>query len=230
MAGVVEHVASLWRVTTASATRPDTVPAVSAPARTQKGEREAARLLQHAMVVLARDGVDGATLGRLAEEADTGKRMLAYYFGSRDGLLAAVVRSFAEDARDRVISATEPAKGAVEVVDVGVDALWQATTERPELLRAYLALTANHNSSEPLLDAMQYVSDTFRELFLGRAQGIMDQGYTLVDPPETFVTIHFAGLRGLLLEWAERGETEALLEARRRYKASLAGAFVPTNR
>lgn len=200
---------------------------VSTPARTRKGDREAARILQHATVVLARDGVDGATLGRIAEEAETGKRMLSYYFGSRDGLLAAVVRSFAEDARDRVISAVEPAHGPFEVVDVGVDALWQATTERPELLRAYLALAANHASGEQLLAAMHYVTETFERLFLSRGEAIMQQGYRLIDPPETFVTVMFAGLRGLLLEWAERGETEALRDAREAYKRIVAERFTP---
>lgn len=179
------------------------------------------------MAVLARAGVDGATLGRIAEEAGTGKRMITYYYGSREGLLAAVVRGFATDMRGRVLDAIADVSGPADLVDLGVNALWEVTTERPELLRAYLALTAHHNCSRALLEAMHEVTETFEWLFASRAELMTDHGFRLVDRPAAFVTVMFAGLRGLLLEWAERGETSDLRDARELYKTIVTGRFVP---
>jgi AcrR family transcriptional regulator len=63
-----------------------------------EGDAKAA-LLPAAVAHLAEHGLGGATLRSIASAIGTSHRMLIYHFGSRDGLLLAVVRSVEEEQR-----------------------------------------------------------------------------------------------------------------------------------
>jgi AcrR family transcriptional regulator len=56
-------------------------------------------LLRAAIGHLAEHGLGGATLRGIASAIGTSHRMLIYHFGSRDGLLLAIVRSVEEEQR-----------------------------------------------------------------------------------------------------------------------------------
>jgi TetR/AcrR family transcriptional regulator len=55
-------------------------------------ERTRRRILDAARRVFATRGIDGARVDAIAARAGTNKRMLYYYFGSKDGLFRAVLR------------------------------------------------------------------------------------------------------------------------------------------
>jgi TetR/AcrR family transcriptional regulator len=55
-------------------------------------ERTRRRILEAARRVFATRGIDGARVDAIAARAGTNKRMLYYYFGSKDGLFRAVLR------------------------------------------------------------------------------------------------------------------------------------------
>src|SRR4051794_839610 len=112
-------------------------------ARSQKGEREAARILDAATAVLARDGMAGATLGRVATEAGVDKKMLVYYFSGRERLLAEVVRRVGQRLAENMEAAVAEFSEPGAMADVGVDRLWEGTTEMPDLTRAYLVLVTS---------------------------------------------------------------------------------------
>ncbi len=60
--------------------------------RTRNAERTKARILAAALRDFSARGINGARVDAIAARAATNKRMLYYYFGSKDGLFRAVLR------------------------------------------------------------------------------------------------------------------------------------------
>ena len=78
---------------------------------TAKGTRQAEAILDAAVTCLGRDGYSATTLQAVADEAGAQKRMVVYYFGSRQGLIEQVVRRIERELLAQVEAAVE------EVVD-----------------------------------------------------------------------------------------------------------------
>ena len=94
--------------------------------------REAAareQLLGRVMAFAAAEGIAGKSLREIAQGVDSSHRMLLYHFGSREGLLAAIVAAI--EAQQRAALA-EIAAGARTPREVMLG-LWEELT-RPELL------------------------------------------------------------------------------------------------
>ena len=94
--------------------------------------REAAardQLLGRVMAFAAAEGIAGKSLREIAQGVDSSHRMLLYHFGSREGLLAAIVAAI--EAQQRAALA-EIAAGAHTPREVMLG-LWEQLT-RPELL------------------------------------------------------------------------------------------------
>jgi AcrR family transcriptional regulator len=194
--------------------------------RTPKGQREFARLTDVATRVMAREGLGGATLGRVGAAAGVDKRMLAYYFGSREQLWAEVVRRFGLNVAEGAVVATSGHATPYELASAGLDAIWSGAVERqPELTRAYVVLAAGANS-DAVQSALDQTEDIFVEFFTAQVDRVEANGYVLVDDRHHFVTAMFALLRGLLLEWSEHGDSDGLKGARETFKRLAASSFV----
>lgn len=195
------------------------------PVRSRKGEREATRLLDAATDVLAREGYGGATLGRIAAEADVDKKMVVYYFGSRDSLLAKVVGRvgdrLAANTAMELAGVSEPR----EMADLGIDQLWAGTTEFPELLRAYLALATSAVGSEPVEAALETLKAEFVGLFGSLIDVLESAGHPLRMPRDAYLKLVLACWRGLALEWVETGDTPGLASALEEFKRITAAPF-----
>lgn len=83
------------------------------------------RLLERVLEYAAREGITGRSLRDIARGADTSHRMLLYHFGSREGLLAAVVA--AVEARQRALM-TDAAHHAGSPAEVMTD-LWARVSD-----------------------------------------------------------------------------------------------------
>ncbi|MGE3288464.1 MAG: TetR/AcrR family transcriptional regulator [Pseudonocardia sp.] len=83
------------------------------------------RLLDRVLAYAAQEGITGRSLRDIARGAGTSHRMLLYHFGSREGLLAAVVA--AVEARQRVLM-TAAARGGGTPAEVMND-LWARVSE-----------------------------------------------------------------------------------------------------
>lgn len=74
---------------------PPTAPAKraprAAPTRTNDPERTTANILEVATHAFADKGFDGARIDEIAEAMHTSKRMIYYYFGSKEALYLAVL-------------------------------------------------------------------------------------------------------------------------------------------
>ena len=65
--------------------------AASVPSRTNDPDRTMAGILEVATVEFAEKGLDGARIDEIAAATKTSKRMIYYYFGSKEGLYRAVL-------------------------------------------------------------------------------------------------------------------------------------------
>jgi AcrR family transcriptional regulator len=99
---------------------------VTAPSEALATGREA--LLARAIGHFAEHGVGDTSLRALAGEIGTSHRMLIYHFGSRDGLLAAVVDTVEEGARDTLARMVGDALTDADPFDAGLR-YWHVVTE-----------------------------------------------------------------------------------------------------
>jgi AcrR family transcriptional regulator len=68
-----------------------------------KGEETRASILRHAVSLCSVQGLEGLSIGRLAELSGMSKSGLFSHFGSKDALQQAVLESVVDDFRSRVI-------------------------------------------------------------------------------------------------------------------------------
>ena len=73
------------------APEPDAPPKRSAPSRTNDPARTMAGILEVATLEFGEKGLDGARIDEIAAATKTSKRMIYYYFGSKEGLYVAVL-------------------------------------------------------------------------------------------------------------------------------------------
>src|SRR4051794_14798337 len=94
-------------------------------------ERTQAEILEVARREFAEHGYSGARVDEIAEQTRTTKRMLYYYFGSKEGLYTAVLgRAYAE---------IREAERALEVEHLAP----------PEAIRCLAQLTFDHHEAHP---------------------------------------------------------------------------------
>jgi AcrR family transcriptional regulator len=79
-------------------TRPEKRKAAAAPSRTNDPEKTKQDILDVATHEFAAKGLSGARIDEIAERIRTSKRMIYYYFGSKEALYLAVL----EDAYRRI--------------------------------------------------------------------------------------------------------------------------------
>ncbi|RKT52916.1 TetR/AcrR family transcriptional regulator [Saccharothrix australiensis] len=171
------------------------------------GQGARARLLAAVVEHLAATGVGELSLRRLAAEIGTSHRMLIYHFGSKEGLLVAVVRAVEDNQRALLASLRD-----LDHAELG-RAFWRALTD-PALRaheRLFFELYGQAAQGRPgttaLLDGI--VESWVEPLAeLERARG---------RPPEearTRARLALAVARGLLLDLVatddERGVTAAM--------------------
>jgi len=68
-----------------------------------KGEQTRERILRHAMKVASRDGLEGLSIGELAEDLKMSKSGLFAHFGSKDELQLEVLRTASREFEETVV-------------------------------------------------------------------------------------------------------------------------------
>lgn len=168
----------------------------AAPVRARRkpvrdSERTQAAILAAATQEFARHGLTGARVDRIAARARTNKRMLYYYFGSKDGLFAAVLEgTYARiRAAEKTLSLLDvPPDEAVRRL---VRFTWEYYLANPEFLTllnnenlhraAHLARSRDVQAmNSPLIDTLRAV------LAHGRASGAFRAG---VDALQLYISI-----------------------------------------
>ena len=181
------------------------------------------RIIQAGYAVLKRDGYAGLTTAKVAAASGQNKALISYYFGSKQGLVAAVARRVSESIVEQVLGVLGEPSSAKELVRRLSEGVWMAMDRDDGLQRVYFDLSSvavvDRRVSEILLEMKEGYRAILRELLRGLPDGPSD---AKLDACAVFL---IAGLEGLALERLERGETPALRDARRMFVESAAAAI-----
>lgn len=175
--------------------------------------------------MLARDGYGGATLGRIADEANVDKRGVLYYFGTRETLLVRVVQTVGERVAEHIDRAVDSPGNPDELAVMLVDAIWSGITAAPELARAYFALIGGGAGSPEIEQALEVLKAAYARVIERRLSSIGHAEWTLRGDMEDMVTFTLAVFRGLLLEWTETGDTAKIAASLTRLRRAIAMQF-----
>jgi hypothetical protein len=142
-------------------------------------------------------------------------------------VLAHVVRWLGERVAVRVEEALGevPAeRGPGPVADAVIEALLSTSFAEPGLARAYMALLTGSRDAEVQAE-MRAIKERFLALFEHHLDALETHGYVLVEGREGYATLMFAIVRGLVLDWADDGESATLRAAIERFKRVAAAGF-----
>lgn len=178
--------------------------------RPSTGARE--RILEAAVEVLKADGYAGLTIAKVAARAGESKPLVAYHFGSKQGLVGAAGRSIAEMITQEVLAAVEGA-GTVEEVVRGADAGVERVLDRDErVARLYFDLAAVSVVEPEVRRTIAEVNEQWREVLVRLLTEASDG-----PPParaRVLTVMVMAGIQGMTLERIERGATPERKRAR----------------
>ena len=150
-----------------------------------------ARILGAATSEFAQHGFGGARVDRIARRADANKRMLYYYFGSKDELFLAVLEEAYAHIRSAEHELDLEHKDPREALKRLVEFTWNYYLQHPEFM-ALLATENLHKGSHvhrsrrvrklhsPLVDTLRAI------LRRGERQGLFRRG---VDPVQLYISI-----------------------------------------
>ncbi len=189
--------------------------------RPSTGARE--RILEAAIEVLKADGYAGLTMAKVAARAGESKPLVAYHFGSKQGLVGAAGREIAEMITDEVLAAVDGAS-TVEQVIRGVDAGVERVLDRDErVARIYFDLAAVSVVEPDVRRTIAEVNEQWREVLvrlLTEASDGLPPGRARV-----LTVMVISGMQGMTLERIERGATPERKRARELFiRAAVAAA------
>nr|WP_042177588.1 TetR/AcrR family transcriptional regulator [Kibdelosporangium sp. MJ126-NF4]CEL12697.1 regulatory protein, TetR [Kibdelosporangium sp. MJ126-NF4] len=178
------------------------------------------RLLTDAVAYVAEHGIADRSLRQIAAALGTSHRMLIYHFGSKQGLLVAIIKTV-EDGQRAVLAelAAQSAKAADESVGDLARRYWRRVSD-PALwpnIRLFFevygqALQGRPGTTQLLDDVVHAWLDPV--IALGTAQGLSEQDAA------ANARLGLAVTRGLLLDLLATGDREAVDAAMERFIAT----------
>ncbi len=170
-----------------------------------KGERRREEILQSAISVISEHGFHGATLRAVGKELGLEPAHISYYFGSREGLIRAVV--------ERWDASNEPLPGGGDLLDTYADAIAR-NQEIRGIVQLYLAFAVEAAQEDH--SAQSFFRDRFRAAVMGltvaiaRAQG--DGRVRANIDPERAARRLVALADGLQLQWLLDADVDVMGE------------------
>jgi AcrR family transcriptional regulator len=167
-------------------------------------ERDA--LLARVIDEVAAHGLADRSLRDLARAVGTSHRMLIYHFGSREGLVGAIVTSTEEAQRRTLRQLAEQAATPAELIR----ALWQQVSA-PELrpfVRLFFELVTHMSDGAPA------ASDLTAPWLANSAEAAAALG---VDYDPADIRLGVAAVRGLLIDVLTTGELDLATESLERF-------------
>jgi AcrR family transcriptional regulator len=188
--------------------------------RPSTGARE--RILEAAIEVLKSDGYAGLTMAKVAARAGESKPLVAYHYGSKQGLVQAAGRSIAQMITDAVLD-TVDGTTTVEAVIRGVDAGVERVLDEDErVARLYFDLAAVSVVEPEIRGTIAEVNAQWREVLVRLLTEASD-GLTPARARVLTVMV-IAGMQGMTLERIERGVTPERKRARELFIRSAVAA------
>lgn len=193
----------------------------ASPGRPPSGARE--RVLEAGLEVLKADGYAGLTTAKVAARSGQNKALIAYHFGSKQGLVAAVGEEVSSSITEEVLGSLGDDAADVESLIRGLlDGLWRVMDRDARLARLYFDLAAV-SVVEPAVSAvMRDMKDSWRTVLTRLLSEVGDGPDEAT--AETAAVYLIASLEGLMLERLDRGETAALDGALEMFVRAATGA------
>jgi AcrR family transcriptional regulator len=191
------------------ATRTDVTPGAATPAG---GPSPRDRLLAAAVDHILAHGLSDLSLRELAAAIGTSHRMLLYHFGSKEGLIVAVIRTV-EDAQRAAFAALDTA--SLSPADA-MRAMWARFTD-PDLgphERLFFEVYGQALQGRPgAVELLDGIIDLWVE---PTARYAVDRGADL-ETARVDARLGVAVVRGLLLDWLATGDRTGVDDAFERY-------------
>lgn len=155
----------------------------SAPARRELSSEKAARIVDAMRESVARRGAAGSTFEHVARKAGVSRGLLHYYFGTKERLLAEVVRRDTELKVQEIDAALGPARSVDEVLTVLVASLEHMIEHQPEtfllLFELFSASRRNPEIQEELTQHFSRIRDRMAQsLEAKQAEGVLKLRYS----------------------------------------------------
>jgi AcrR family transcriptional regulator len=112
------------------------------------------RLVDAALRVFAREGVDAASIKKIGRAAGVAPALIYHYFESKEALLAAVVQRHGFLPQLRRMLAVPPAAPATEVLPQIAQQMYELLTERADLVRVVMATSQTHPEMRKRMDTL----------------------------------------------------------------------------
>lgn len=173
-------------------------------------------MLEAALESLLEEGYAGLTYAKVAERAGENKSLISYYFGSRQGLVAAVAEVIGERITGRVLAELEDVDTTGRIAEGMIAGLWKVMDEDPRMARLYFDLSAVSVVDEGISQALHKVKDRWREVI---SSYLVEAGVSGKEVPAAAIWL-MAGVEGLAIERLEGYEPERLEAARRLFVKS----------
>jgi AcrR family transcriptional regulator len=166
--------------------------------------------LEAALEVLKADGYAGLTTAKVAARSGQNKALIAYHFGSKQGLVGAAAREISESITTEVLSQLKPTDSVEDVVRGVLDGLWRVLERDDRLARVYFDLAAAAVAEPEARGTMREM----RALWRTTLEGLLRDAGMGAARSQAVAVVVIAALDGLALEWLDRGESPALERAR----------------
>jgi AcrR family transcriptional regulator len=180
-------------------------------------------LLVRAIGHFAEHGIGDTSLRALADAIGTSHRMLIYHFGSRDGLLAAVVDTVEQGARDTLVRMVEEARTDPDPFDAGLR-YWRLVTEEALVYGPLFFELTSH-----AMLGLPYAADLRTRLVTTWLDAIASM-WTARDVPEpearAQASLDLAMARGLLHDLLLTGDRTRVDAAMERYSRAAVDRMV----
>ncbi|MDN7179149.1 TetR family transcriptional regulator [Caballeronia sp. SEWSISQ10-4 2] len=158
---------------------------------TRNADRTRAQILDAATQEFAELGIAGARIERIAERAGTNKRMVYYYFNSKDDLFVAVMENTYASIRSAERELHLESQSPVDAIRTLVSFTWNYYLEHPEFIG--LLNTENAHHGVHVKNSVQFQSlnmpliETLGEVIRqGQKEKIFRSG---VDPVQLYISI-----------------------------------------
>ncbi|WP_112246953.1 TetR/AcrR family transcriptional regulator [Kribbella monticola] len=162
-------------------------------------------LLTDAVDHFARNGIGDASLRAIATAIGTSHRMLIYHFGSREGLLAEVVRTVEQQQRDLLASLTEG------TVAEQAEEFWRRVTEAALIYGPlFFELAAHAMQDQPHTEALK--ADLIN-VWLPPLTDLCIRAGIAPDQAPAYARLGLAASRGLLFDLLLTGDRAGVDEA-----------------
>ncbi len=121
-----------------------------------------------ARAVIARDGLDGASVRRVAEQLGSSTTAVTHYFGSREELImAAIDDAYGAAAARMTAHTTREGVEPLAMLQATLEEALPLDDERRDEVRVWLAFWAGAAVSEPLRDVQRKGYAVWRDLVAG---------------------------------------------------------------